>query len=575
MELFYLNCPKTGYAKFPKYLLVYILLFYFPITDSFAQDRLSGELFSTRSEVIAANGMVATNLPLASQIAIEVLKNGGSAVDAAIAANVFVGFADPAMNGLGGDLFAIIWSEEDQKLYGLNASGKSSATLTRDDLIEMGIHRITGSSPHAVTVPGAVDGWFEMHDKFGRLKFSDLLQPTIQYAREGVAVHAEVADLMDFLERDLISGYGLPDDFSWDDLEYFSKIYRPEGRFPVKGELFRNEDLAKTLEMIAEDGRDAFYRGEIAEVIVSYLQQLGGRLTLNDFASHTSEWVEPISTNYRGYDIWQIPPPTQGMSVLQMLNILEGYPVSEFGFGSPEHVHYFTEAKKLAYADLGTHYADPHFNELPVNELLSKEYAAERRELIRDDRAQNYGPGLSEESHTIYLTVADSDGNMVSLIQSNSWLFGSLIMPPGLGFPLQNRGTGFTLQEDHVNTFEPAKRPFHTIIPAFITKDGKPYVSFGLTGGGMQPQGHVQIVMNLIDFGMNIQEASDAPRIRHGSAVELESGFSYNTVRELMIKGHNVMYGFERFGGFQGILYDGTFYYGASDHRKDGHAAGY
>ena len=554
---------------------IFLLMFYFPTTEILAQDRLSGEPFSTRSEVIAGNGMVATNQPLASQIAIEILKNGGSAVDAAIAANVFLGFADPAMNGLGGDLFAIIWSDEDQKLYALNASGKSSATLTREDLIEMGVNRITGSSPHAVTVPGAVDGWVEMHNKFGRLNFAELLQPTIRYAREGVAVHAEVADLMDFLDRDLISGYGLPDDFSWDDMEYFSSIYRPEGRFPVKGELFKNEDLANTLELLADGGRDAFYRGEVAEIIVNHLQELGGRLTLDDFASHTSEWVEPISTNYRGYDVWQIPPPTQGMSVLQMLNILEGYSMAEYGFGSPEHVHYFTEAKKLAYADLGSYYADPHFNDLPIDELLSKEYADERRELIRNDWAQEYGPGLSEESHTIYLTVADSDGNMISLIQSNSWLFGSLIMPPGLGFPLQNRGTGFTLQEDHVNSFEPAKRPFHTIIPAFITKEGVPYVSFGLTGGAMQPQGHVQIVMNLIDFGMNIQEASDAPRIRHGNGVELESGFSYNTVRELMIMGHNVMYGFERFGGFQGILYDGTFFYGASDHRKDGHAAGY
>lgn len=568
--------PAT--KKNNSFLHIFGILFCFClllITDLNAQDRLSGELFSTRSEVIAKNGMVATNQPLASQIAIEILKNGGSAVDAAIAANAFLGFADPAMNGLGGDLFAIIWSEEDQKLYGLNASGKSSSTLTREELISMGVNRIAGSSPHAVTVPGAVDGWYEMHKKFGKLEFADLLQPTIEYAREGIAIHAEVADLMDFLDRDLISGYGLPDDFSWDDLEYFSSIYRKEGRFPVKGEMFKNEDLANTLEYLAEGGRDAFYQGKIAEVIVEHLQELGGRLTLDDFASHTSEWVDPVSTNYRGYDVWQIPPPTQGMSVLQILNILEGYPISEYGFGSPEHVHYFTEAKKLAYADLRVYYADPDFNELPIDVLLSKEYAAERRALIRDDWRQDYGPGLDAESHTIYLTVADGDGNMISLIQSNSWLFGSLIMPPNLGFPLQNRGTGFTLQEDHVNTFEPGKRPFHTIIPAFITKDGKPYVSFGLTGGDMQPQGHVQIVMNLIDFGMNIQEASDAPRIRHANAVELESGFPYETVRELMIKGHDVMYGFERFGGFQGILFDGTFYYGASDHRKDGHAAGY
>lgn len=540
-----------------------------------AQDRLSGEPFSTRSEVIAKNGMAATNHPLASQIALEILKKGGSAVDAAIAANVFLGLSDPHMNGLGGDLFAIIWSAENQKLYGLNASGKSAQSLTREDLISMGMSSIYASSPHAVTVPGAVDGWYQMHERFGQLDFAELLKPTIEYAREGIATHAETADILDYLDRDLIEFYGVPDDFEWSDLDYFSSLYMKDGRFPVKGELFRNPDLANTLEKLAQGGRDIFYEGELAETMVNHLQMLGSQLRMDDFANHSSDWVEPLSTNYRGYDVWQIPPPTQGMSVLQMLNILEGFELSSYGFGSPEHVHYFTEAKKLAYADLRNYYGDPEFNDLPIDTLLSKVYAEERRELIRDDWSQEYGPGLATEAHTIYLTVADKEGNIVSLIQSNSWLFGSLIAPPGLGFVLQNRGSGFVLEEGHVNSFEAGKRPFHTIIPAFITKDGKPYVSFGLTGGGMQPQGHVQIVMNLIDFGMNIQEASDAPRIRHGSSVELESGFSYETVRSLMVKGHDVMYGFERFGGFQGILYDGTFYYGGSDYRKDGQAAGY
>jgi gamma-glutamyltranspeptidase / glutathione hydrolase len=544
-----------------------------------AQDRLSGELFETRSEVIAKNGMAATNHPLASQIAVDILKQGGSAVDAAIAANVFLGFADPAMNGLGGDLFAIIWSAEDEQLYGLNASGKSPQNLTYDYFLEKGTGSIPASSPHAVTVPGAVDGWFEMHEKFGRMDFENLLQPTIQYARQGVAVHAEIADLMDFLDRDLIRFYGLPDDFEWEQLGYFSSLYRERGRFPKKGELFKNEDLAATLEILAEGGRDAFYRGEIGRIITDYIQGIGGFLSMDDFENHSSEWVDPLSVNYRGFDVWQIPPPTQGMSVLQMLNILEGYDLEEHGFGSPEHIHYFAEAKKLAYADLQTFYGDPGFNELPVGELLSKEYADERRQKIRDNWTGSYGPGLEADSHTIYLTVADGDGNMVSLIQSNSWLFGSLITPPGLGFPLQNRGTGFTLEEGHVNTYEPGKRPFHTIIPAFVTKDGEPFISFGLTGGDMQPQGHVQIVMNVVDFGMNLQEAGDAPRIRHAGggegAVELESGFSYETVRALLKKGHEVKYGFERFGGFQGILFDGMFYYGASDSRKDGQAAGY
>lgn len=560
-------------------LSILFLLIYFIHPELFAQDRLSGELFATRSEVIAKNGMAATNHPIASQIAIEILKNGGSAADAAIAANAFLGFADPAMNGLGGDMFAIVWSAEDEMLYGLNASGKSPANMTIEHFRERNLNSIPASNPMAVTVPGVVDGWFELHNKFGTLPFEHLLEPTIQYAKEGVAITAETAELMDFLERDLIHGYSLPDDFEWGDLEYFSSLYRPNGRFPHKGELFKNEDLANSLQRVADIGRDAFYDGEIGEAIVNHLQELGGFMTMDDLRNHSSKWVDPVSVNYRGYDVWEIPPNAQGMSVLQMLNILEGYDLSGYGFGSVEHVHYFTEAKKLAYADMRKYYGDPEFSDLPIDELLSKEYAAERRMEIRDDWVQSYGPGLESDNHTIYLTVADKEGNMVSLIQSNSWLFGSLIAPPGLGFSLQNRGTGFTLEDGHVNTYEPGKRPFHTIIPAFITKDGEPYVSFGLTGGDMQPQGHVQIVLNLIDFEMNIQEAGDAPRIRHYGASEgsvaLETGYSYETVRQLMRMGHTVQYGFESFGGFQGIFFDGTFYYGGSESRKDGQAAGY
>ena len=559
--------------------LLYLLFSLILIVDLNAQDRLSGEPFSTRSQVIAKNGMAASNHPLAGQIALDILKKGGSAVDAAIAANAFLGFADPAMNGLGGDMFAIVWSAADEKLYGLNASGKSPELLTLEYFRTEGITGISASSPHAVTVPGVVDGWFELHEKFGRIGFDELLAPTIAYARQGVAVLPEIADLMDFLERDLLRFYGLPDNFSWNDLPSFSETFRKEGRFPKTGELFQNPDLANTLEKIANGGKDAFYRGEIAETIVQKVNELGGFLSMEDLANHTSVWVEPISVNYRGVDVWQIPPSTQGVSVLQMLNILEGFEMGGYGFGSPEHIHYFTEAKKLAYADLRTYVGDPDFSELPLDEMLSKEYAAQRRELIRDDRVQSYGPGLEMDNHTIYLTVADSEGNMISLIQSNSWLFGSMIMPQGLGFPLQNRGTGFTLQEGHVNTYAPEKRPFHTIIPAFVTRDGEPYISFGLTGGDMQPQGHVQIIMNMIDFGMNIQEASDAPRIRHSGggvgSTELESGFRYETVRQLMIMGHEVKYGFERFGGFQGILFDGTFYHGGTDSRKDGQAVGY
>lgn len=566
--------------RFSTSVILVLLLLLFSSYNLSAQDRLSGELFSTRSEVIARHGMAATNHPLASQIAIDILKKGGSAADAAIAANAFLGFADPAMNGIGGDLFAIVWSEKDQKLFGLNASGKSPMNLTLEDFNEMNLDGIPASSPHSVTVPGAVDGWFELHEKFGNLDMHSLLQPTIDYAREGIAVTSEIAEMMDYLDRDLIRGYNLPGDFDWEEyLPYFSKLYRPEGSFPDKGDVRTNADLAATLEKVATGGRDAFYAGDIAQKIVEHMQEIGGYLAMEDFKKHSSKWVDPVSVNYRGYEVWEIPPNAQGMSVLQILNILEGYNLAEFGFGSPEHVHYFTEAKKLAYADMREYYGDPEFSDLPVDTLLSKEYADARRQLIRDDWVQDFGPGLEEDTHTIYLTVADDEGNMVSLIQSNSWLFGSLITPPDLGFPMQNRGTGFTLEEKHVNTYAPGKRPFHTLIPSFITKDGDPYISFGLTGGSMQPQGHVQIVLNVIDFGMNLQEASDAPRIRHSGggagSIELESGFRYETVRELMKMGHDVKYGFERFGGFQGIMFDGTFYYGASESRKDGQAIGY
>jgi gamma-glutamyltranspeptidase/glutathione hydrolase len=558
------------------------LLFTFDLP---AQDRLSGKPFATRSEVIAKNGMAATNHPIATQVAIDILKQGGSAIDAAIAANAFLGFADPAMNGIGGDMFAMVWSAKDKKLYGLNASGKSPRNLKLEYFTSRKMTGIPASGALPVTVPGCVDGWFGLHEKFGKLNFENLMAPAIWYSREGIAVTEEIAEMMDYLERDLIRSYGLPQSFQWEDLPHFSKLYRKNGQFPDKGDLYTNPDLANTLEKIAKEGRSAFYEGEIATAIASHIQQLGGFLSKEDFAKHSSLWIEPVSINYRGYDIWEMPPNAQGMSVLQILNILKGYNLSDYGFGSKEHIHYFTEAKKLAYADLKTYYGDPSFNKLPIELLLSEEYAQKRRAEIRDDWSQNYGPGLESDNHTIYLTVADSEGNIISLIQSNSWLFGSLVVPPGLGFSLQNRGTGFNLQEGHINGYAPEKRPFHTIIPAFVTKDGKPYISFGLTGGDMQPQGHVQIVMNVIDFGMNLQEAGDAPRIRHAyfgeassqntGAIELESGFDYKTIRGLMKMGHQVKYGFERFGGYQAILYDGNFYYGASESRKDGQAAGY
>ncbi|MDH3244907.1 MAG: gamma-glutamyltransferase, partial [Saprospiraceae bacterium] len=392
------------------------------INFQFAQDRLSGKTFATRSEVIARKGMVATNHPLASQIGVEILKKGGSAVDAAIAANAFLGFADPAMNGIGGDLFAIVWDAEEQKLFGLNASGRSPKNLSLDHFYEEGLRRFPASGPLPVTVPGCVDGWYELHGKFGKLSMAELLAPAIQYAEDGVPVTEEIADIMAYLERDLLPAYHPTKEVVWTDFPEFAKVYRSQGRFPVKGDLFKNPDLAETLRKIGEGGREAFYQGPIAEAICQHMQSLGGFLSLEDFHSHQSEWVEPVSTSYRDVDVWELPPNSQGASVLQMLNILEGYDLASYGFGSVEHIHLFCEAKKLAYADLAAYYADPAFTDLPMQKLLSKSYAEERRSQIDPTRAGRFGPGLEEDQHTIYLTVADRDGNMVSLIQSNSWL---------------------------------------------------------------------------------------------------------------------------------------------------------
>jgi len=544
-----------------------------------AQDRITGHNFATRSEVIAQNGMVATSHPLATQAALDILKKGGSAVDAAITANAMLGLMEPTGCGIGGDLFAIIWDAETQQLYGLNASGRSPKSLTREYYLEQGYEYIPMFGALTVSVPGAVDGWFEMHNKFGKLDMTAILQPAIDYGRNGFPVTELIAY---YLERSVSRIGHYPN---------FRETYMPDGRMPAKGEIFKNPYLANTYEIIAREGRDAFYKGDIARTIEAYIKENGGFLSYEDMAAHTSTWIEPVSTNYRGYDVWQLPPNGQGIAVLQILNILEEYDIASMGLYSPEYIHLFTEAKKLAYEDRAWYYADMDFSPVPVQRLISKEYAAERRKLISPDRAaRRYDPGIPEGPNTIYLTVADKDGNMVSLIQSNYRGMGSGMTPPGLGFVIQNRGEGFTLQPDRFNTFEPGKRPFHTIIPGFITKDGKPYMSFGVMGGGMQPQGHVQIVVNMVDFGMNLQEAGDAPRIYHsgsseptgqqmtdGGVLMLESGFPYETIRELIEKGHRIQWTVGPFGGYQAIKWDAEngVYFGASESRKDGQAAGY
>ncbi|MEA0759362.1 gamma-glutamyltransferase family protein, partial [Xanthomonas campestris] len=433
-----------------------------------AADRITGQPFATRSEVIAPHAMAATSQPLATQIALDVMKDGGSAVDAAIAANAALGLMEPTGNGVGGDLFAIVWDPKTNKLYGYNGSGRSPKSLTLAEFQRRGLKDIPPTGPLPVSVPGAVDGWFALHGRFGRKPMAQDLAPAIRYAREGHPVAETIAYYWDRSVPRLSQYPGFKEQFTLD------------GHAPRKGELWKNPNLANTLQQIADGGRDAFYKGEIARTIGAYFKANGGFLSYEDLASHQGEWVEPVSTNYRGYDVWELPPNSQGIAALQMLNILEGYDFSKIGFGSTEHVHLFTEAKKLAFADRARFYADPAFQPAPLAKLISKDYAAQRRALISMDKAlkevQPGTPKQLEEGDTIYMTVADADGMMVSLIQSNYRGMGSGMAPPGLGFILQDRGEMFVLKKDHPNGYAPGKRPFQTIIPAFVTKDGKPWL---------------------------------------------------------------------------------------------------
>jgi gamma-glutamyltranspeptidase/glutathione hydrolase len=561
-----------------KRLLSIIFSILIPIAG-ISQDRVTGHDFATRSEVIARNGMAATSHPLATQAALDILKKGGNAIDAAIAADAILGVVEPTGSGIGGDLFAIIWSSEKGKLYGLNASGRSPRSLKIEYFKENGYEFIPSYGPLPVSVPGCVDGWYEMHDMFGRLPMKELLQPAINYARDGFPVTEVIAY---YLDRGTAALKEYPN---------IKEVYMPNGKAPVKGEIFKNPLLANTLEKIANGGRNEFYRGSIARDIDAFMKKQNGFLTYDDLSRHHSEWVEPVSTTYRGYEVWELPPNGQGIAALQMLNILEGYDIASMGFGSAEYIHVFTEAKKLAFEDRAKYYADPVFSETPVAQLLSKKYAAERRKLIDPERAAKvYGAGRIEAGNTIYLTVADRFGNMVSLIQSNYRGMGSGMCPTGLGFVLQDRGEMFTLEEGHNNMYAPGKRPFHTIIPAFITRNGKPWISFGVMGGDMQPQGHVQIVVNLIDFKMNLQEAGDAPRIHHigsseptgqqmtdGGILLLENGFRWEVIQKLINMGHTVQWDLGGYGGYQAIMRDdkNKVWFGASESRKDGQAAGY
>ncbi len=549
-------------------------------------DRVTGRAFATRSEVIAAHGMVATSQPLATQVGLDILKAGGSAVDAALAANAALGLMEPTGCGIGGDLFAIVYDAKTKKLHGLNASGRSPRGLSREQLLaelaKLNAKVIPARGVLPVSVPGAVDGWFELHGKFGKLPMAQVLAPAIRYAKEGFPVSELIAFYWDRSVPILGSQPG-----------GFMATFAPGGRAPRKGELFRNPELAATYSLLATQGRNAFYRGEIAAKIDAFFAANGGYLRKVDFETHTSTWIEPVSVNYRGYDVYELPPNGQGIAALQMLNILEGFDLKRMGFNSPDALHVMIEAKKLAFEDRAKFYADPDFSKSPLAGLLSKKYAADRRALIKMERAaKTYDAGnpALQDGDTIYLTTADAEGNMVSLIQSNYRGMGSGIVVPGLGFGFQNRGEMFTLEPGHANDYAPGKRPFHTIIPAFIMKDGKPWVSFGLMGGAMQPQGHVQIVVNLIDFGMNLQEAGDAARWQHdgstdydtpkmttGGFVYLETGVPWETQAELRRRGHDLRVDLGGFGGYQAIRWDDAnrVYLGASESRKDGQAGGW
>ena len=545
--------------------------------SGYGYDRITGEKFASRSEVIGQNGMVATSHPLATQIGLDILKQGGTAIDAAIAANIALGLMEPTGNGIGGDLFAIVWDANEKKLHGLNASGPAPKNISIDYFVKNGLNKIPSYGPLPVTVPGAVDGWVKLHEKFGKMDFQSLFEPTIEYAENGFPVTETIAYYLDRSKK------------RFENYPNFRDVWLKNGKMPAKGEIFKNPQLAKTLKIIADQGRAGFYEGHVATTMADFIQSQGGFLSYEDLSSFHSEWTPPVSSNYRGYDVWELPPNGQGIAALQILNILENYNIKKMGLFSAEYIHLFTEAKKLVFADRAKYYADPDFSKIPVQELISKSYAKDRAKLINlSEAAQTDQPGVLESGDTIYLTAADQYGNMISLIQSNYRGMGSGMMPPGLGFMLQDRGELFSLDKNHRNALEGGKRPFHTIIPAFVTKDGKPFMSFGVMGGATQPQAHAQIIINMIDFGLNLQEAGDAPRIVHsgssqptgevmtdGGSLSIESGFGKEIEKQLTKKGHNIKYEKGIFGGYQAIMLEDGVYYGASETRKDGQAAGY
>jgi len=551
-----------------KRLLAFVLSLSFMFTITTAgQDRNARSVKGTRSPVLARNGMVCTSQPLASAAGLRILQQGGNAIDAAIAAAAVLNVVEPMMTGIGGDMFAMVYWNKTGELSGLNGSGRSPAAWNLDYMKKKGYTTMPQVGPDAITVPGAVDGWITLHEKFGSLKLDQVLAPAIDYAENGFPV------------SEIISNQWASEAEKLSKDEWAAKTYLVNGHTPQHGEIVYNKGLAATLRKIAAGGRNAFYKGEVAEKIVAAIKSKGGVMTLQDLADQKSDWVKPISTNYKGYDVYEMPPNTHGMTVLEMLNILEGVDLKDMGHNSGEYLHYLVEAKKLAFADRAKYVADPTFSKIPLQTLLSKSYAAERRKLINPNRAaEDYPPGNAERGDTVYLAVVDKDHNVVSFINSLFDLFGSGIVAGDTGICLQNRGGGFTLDPNSADRVEPRKRPLHTLIPAMVLKDSKPYLSFGVMGGDNQPQGQTQVLLNIFEFGMNVQEAGESPRFRHtGSMLGLESGVGEEARRLLTLKGHHVVTMIDSYGGFQGIMIDQKtgVLMGGSDPRKDGCAMGW
>lgn len=547
-----------------------------------AYDRPFGPIHQSRSLVHAKKAMACTSDPRATQAALEILSKGGNAIDAAIAANAVLGVVEPMSCGIGGDLYSIVWNENTKSIHGLNASGRSPKNIQRQVFSDKKLEQIPLYGPLSWSVPGCVAGWQDLHSQFGKLPIHQILEPAIRIAEGGFAVSP------------VIAGYWNSASSRLSQHEDSKKTYlMADGKAPVAGQVFKNPRLAATYRALLRDGLHSFYSGPIADEIVSFSATQGGFFSKEDFLEHKNEWVEPISTNYRGYDVWQIPPNGQGLAVLQMLNILERFDIRSMGWGSPEYSHLLIEAKKLAYADRAKFYADTAFEKIPIRALKSKEYARIQTDRLRLEHAATEVPAGDPKlvhGDTVYLCVVDENRNCCSLIQSNYHGFGSQMVPSELGFALQNRGNLFSLDPTHPNRLEPGKRPFHTIIPSLVTHQGRPVFVFGVMGGDMQPQGQVQVLVNWIDFGMNIQMAGDASRIRHegsatptslpadpgGGTVHVESGLPESTVTKLRDMGHNVQVSRTSMGGYQGILLDhehGTLH-GATESRNDGLALG-